>query len=393
MSPCPVLLVFLMTMANDMLTFSTFNCRGLGQNSKWRAVFQWLRKYYKGIIFLQETHSTKSIEKSWHQEWKGFVEFSHGLSTARGVAIMIDKDIDCIIHEVHRDDMGRFLIVDCSVYGEKIILINVYAPTKDNKDQSKFLTFVHNKLKDYENNNIILGGDFNVCLDPTIDKKGGKIEKPSKCAEIINSISETYNLIDLWRYLNPESRRFTRREMTKAGLVQSRLDYFLISVHLLYDFTRQDIAPSIKSDHSLVYFQLRIKSSEKPGRGFFKFNCSHLKDVEYITKVKEIVKSYRNNLTSDDGLNWDTLKCEIRGYTISYSTEKKKKLRKYESELLERLAYIERNLNDGNKDEYDTLKSQLEQIYNENAIGIKLRSRARFFEESEQNIAFFKKEE
>ncbi len=82
---------------------------------------------------------------------------------------------------------------------------------------------------------------------------------------------------------NAESRRFTRREMTKVGLVQSWLDYFLVPIHLLYDFKKQDIAPGMKSDHSLVYFLLKINYSDKPGRGFFKFNCSLLKDNDYIT--------------------------------------------------------------------------------------------------------------
>ncbi len=116
-------------------------------------------------------------------------------------------------------------------------------------------------------------------------------------------------------------------------------------------------------------------------------------DKDYITKVKDTIKSYRNNLSTDDGLNWDALKCEIRGYTISYSTAKKKKVQKYEAELVERLAFLEHNLNDENKEEYATIKSQIEQIYNEHAMGIKLRSRARFLEESEQNLAYFSKEE
>ena len=121
-------------------------------------------------------------------------------------------------------------------------------------------------------------------------------------------------MIDIWRYLNPEIRRFTRREMTKTGLVQSRLDYFLISIHLLYDFVRQDITPGIKSDHSLVYFELKIENTQKPGRGFFKFNSALLKDTVYVKKVKDIIKNFSNNpLQPDEGSNWDVLKCEIRG--------------------------------------------------------------------------------
>ena len=80
------------------------------------------------------------------------------------------------------------------------------------------------------------------------------------------------DLVDIWRILNPDSLRYTRREMTKKGLVQSRLDYWLISNHLLYDFCSQDIKPGIRSDHSVVEIKFEIKNTQKKGRGFFKFN-------------------------------------------------------------------------------------------------------------------------
>ncbi len=129
---------------------------------------------------------------------------------------------------------------------------------------------------------------------------------------------DTFDFIDVWRYLNPELWHFTRWEMTKTGLVQSRLD--LISIHLLYDCSRQDIAPGIKSDHSVDYFQLEIENSQKPGRGFFKFNSTLLKDLVYVNKTK----NFNDNLLQNDGgLNWDVLKCEVRGYTIAYATKKK----------------------------------------------------------------------
>ena len=121
--------------------------------------------------------------------------------------------------------------------------------------------------------------------------------------------------------------------MTKSGLVQSRLDYFLISVHLLYDFVKQDILPGLKSDHSLVYITLCLENTQKPGRGFFKFNCSLLKDSDYVKKIKEIIVAFKiqNHNEINKGLYWDALKCEIRGFSIAYSTAKKKLMKKQES--------------------------------------------------------------
>ena len=120
-------------MVKESIRFSTFNCRGLAQTTKRRTVFQWLKKYYNGFIFLQETHSTEIAEKQWRTEWKGQVEFSHGLSTARGVAIMLPNNIDYTVNDTVRDGDGRFLLLDCNVDGHNLILVNIYAPTKDKK--------------------------------------------------------------------------------------------------------------------------------------------------------------------------------------------------------------------------------------------------------------------
>ena len=62
------------------------------------------------------------------------------------------------------------------------VLVNIYAPNKD-EDIIKFLKNVLTKLQtenlDSEEN-IVIGGDFNCPLNPTLDKKGG-IMTPRKC--------------------------------------------------------------------------------------------------------------------------------------------------------------------------------------------------------------------
>ena len=52
---------------------------------------------------------------------------------------------------------------------------------------------------------------------------------------------EELNLIDIWPIRNPHSKIFTRRENSKAGLIQSRLDYILISNNLSYLTTDTEI--------------------------------------------------------------------------------------------------------------------------------------------------------
>ena len=380
----------------ELLKLSTFNCRGLGQGSKRRMVMNWLSKYHNGVILLQETHTTELVEKVWRSEWKGQVEFCHGKSSARGVAILISNKLNIQINEIIRDNTGRFLLLDTTFEEQPLIIINVYAPTKDQQDlQLEFLSFVHDRLIEYSDKNILLGGDFNTCLDPAVDKKGGCHETSSRSAEKLHSLIEDYNLIDVWRLLNHDSRRYTRREMSRSGLVQSRLDYWLISNHLLYDYHSQDISPGLRSDHSLVSVALKIACSQQKGRGFFKFNAVLLKDAKYIKEVKKLIENFRIDNTSEEnrGLFWDALKSQIRGFTISYATARAKRKQVYEKDLKERLQLLEGDLDEQNFLEYTTIKRELEQINQEITLGIQLRSKVKLVEETEQNLSFFVKEE
>ncbi len=341
------------------MDLSTFNCRGLGDSAKRRSIFGWLKKYHKGIIFLQETHTTENIIKIWESEWNGQVYMSHGSSTARGVAILISPNIDIIIKEIKCDSAGRLILLETIFEGQTLILVNIYAPTKDKKNaQLDFIKYIQQILLEYMDKHIMLGGDFNICLQPEIDKKGGTLEKQSESAVVLESIMDEFNLIDVWRLYNPNTLRFSRREMSKNGLVQSRIDYWLISNHLLYDYTCQDIKPGIRSDHSIVTLKFEIKNSIKNGRGFFKFNCSLLKDTVYVEKINNLIDNYikQNKNDPNIALKWDYLKCDIRGATISYASYKSKQKHKLTTELKNRLDFLEKKLNDENMLEYKTVK-------------------------------------
>ena len=80
--------------------------RGVNNFHKRRTIFTWCCKIKVDIIFLQETHSRKKLEKQWMNESGGKIFFSHGTPNSCGVAGLI---------------RGRF--------NDKIyVLVNIYAP-------------------------------------------------------------------------------------------------------------------------------------------------------------------------------------------------------------------------------------------------------------------------
>jgi len=79
----------------------------------------------------------------------------------------------------------------------------------------------------------IIGGDWNLVLDYTLDYYNYKHHNNIKAQEQVDNLMINLDLLDIWRELYPEMRRYTWRRNTP--LQQSRLDFFLIpSVHLCY---------------------------------------------------------------------------------------------------------------------------------------------------------------
>ena len=378
------------------LKFYSFNTRGLGDRKKRRSVFQWLRTYHNGIILLQETHCVANSEGQWKQDWGGNIFFSHGNNLSRGVAIMLPKSMEFEVHNEISDEQGRFLLLDITIEECNFFVINIYAPTKDKEaEQADFISYVKTILQEYYDKNMIIGGDFNICLNPDIDKKGGKNEKISAVSNDLEDFQTEFNLIDIWRVMNPNSRKFTWRGNTRNGLVQSRLDFWLISAHMIYDFIFTDIRPGIKSDHSLITF--KIKETQQRGRGFWKFNASLLKDMTFIDKIKRLIIecTEKYSTITNKALLWDVVKCEIRSEAVSYSVWKAKEDKQNGKRLEQELNHLEDQLNQGNQvyHEYLTIKRNLENFSDEKSKGILIRSRAQHIEEGEKCTKFFIQQE
>ena len=60
-------------MASSNISLLSNNCKGLKDNKKRIKMFEYLKEFVipNGLIFLQETHSSKCDEKQWADEFKG----------------------------------------------------------------------------------------------------------------------------------------------------------------------------------------------------------------------------------------------------------------------------------------------------------------------------------
>ncbi len=377
-----------------VLNLNSLNVRGLSNERKRKVMFQWLKQNYTGIVLLQETHSSEKDEKQWSSEWKNRIIFSHGTNRQCGVAILLDSKYDYNIIEIDRDSHGRFLLLIMEINNEKYTIINLYAPTKNNANAQKdFYADLEKKLDKYIGTNIVIGGDCNVCLNPEIDKHGGIKESKSAAANQILNLLESHDLTDVWRSLNENEKRFTWRNMTKKGRVASRLDYWLMSSHLLFAVNDVQIMPSIKTDHSMITLSIFLQKSPERGNGFWKINNSLLTDKKYIEIIENFLDNCREqyDTINNKALVWDMIKCSIRGLTIKYSINRSKERKQYANDLYAQLKQYESKLDqdDNYKDICDTIRKEIEQIEEEKLRGNIIRSRAQWIEEGEKCSKYF----
>ena len=111
------------------------------------------------------------------------------------------------INKTHSDPNGRFIICDIntnSTNGTCFTLCNLYTPSEE---RPEFFRDISNYLQDFQCNEIIIGGDFNLVMDIKKDKRGGHCTHKNSLKEV-KGICETWDVIDIKRVLNREEVKY-----------------------------------------------------------------------------------------------------------------------------------------------------------------------------------------
>ena len=210
---------------NSNFKLVSLDVKGISNFKKRRTIYTWCRNRKADIIFLQETHSKRETEIQWKNEWGGEILFSHGRTNSCGTAILFKDSINCTIITTISDPLGRYIISKIQIDDKLYVLVNVYAPNKD-KDSvqsfKKLYTLFH--TEDLEGEDcIILGGDINCPLNPSLGKCGGIIILRKAVIESIECSRDELDLIDIWRVKNPKIESFTWSQKSPEIFLSLRL--------------------------------------------------------------------------------------------------------------------------------------------------------------------------
>ena len=370
----------------------TYNVRGLCDYNKRRAIFHYLHLKKFNIMFLQETHSTVSNSTLWKSQWGVKMWMSHGTTQSRGVAILVNK-IDIIVHNVIRDTNGRYLILYVTLVGVKTILCNIYAPNIDTPD---FFKAVFTEIEKFPFEHVIVAGDFNLALDPTVDRQGANVcSSNTRSAKWLNEHCAAAKYVDVWRERHPDVHGYTWRRLTPSPSF-SRLDYFLINEEVMQFVEEINILAGFRTDHSIVKTVFCFSPFHR-GPGYWKFNTSLLTDADYINKINKIIDIHledENIQTCKE--RWELLKLAIRGTTLQYSAYKQKSKRNLMDVLERKIKYIEDSQHlqsismfTESESHMRLLKHDLKVLLDEKTRGAILRSRCNWTEYGEKPTKYF----
>ena len=383
---------------NDEIKVLSVNCQGLRDFKKRYDVLEYLNSSDANIFCLQDTHWLSKDVKLIKQIWNGEC-LVHGVSTnSRGVAILFKKNIEYEILSHYNDDLGNLISADLKLSSIYIKLINIYAP---NNDSPSFFQTIAEIINSSEQPYTILCGDFNVPLNTDIDTYNYKKVNNPKARIEIHKMMSNLNLADAFRIFNPTIRRYTWHR--KKPFQKARLDYFLVSNTLMDFVVTCTIQPGYRTDHSIVQMTL-VTCKFVKGKGIWKFNCSLLKNTEYVNMINSLIDSEKKfysvlvysheylNILEDsdvcfrinDAQFLEVLLLKIRGETIKFATKVKRQLDTKEKNLISDIKTLE-NLNTlSSGDLLDDKKRELQDMREQKLKGNIVRSRAQWLHNGEK---------
>ena len=396
-------------MGSDNIEIISANVRGLRQQFKRMDLFNYFKKFKADIVCLQETHLIQKDHNTIRKEWNIEYFIAGNSTNSRGVAILIDNTFEYTISSCLKDPEGRYIVLEISVANLfTFFIINIYGP---NRDEPGWYQTLFDKIEKISNGTEIWTGDWNAAL--SINDTYNYLQlRNHLSSSTINKHIERSGLIDIWRTQFPERKRFTWR--SEKPCKASRLDYFLISEDILSSDPKADILNAYKSDHNIIKLSF-CKSSQKRGKGIWKFNNALLENKDFIEMIKaEILlaeetyalpvydptfvardKGETLEISISSTLFLETLLCQMRGQIIKFSKTIKKIETEMEEILTNSIKHLQEEIdsdpikNSNKKDSLRELSLQLENLRENKIKGSIIRSRATLVDNWEKPSKYF----
>ena len=363
-------------------TAATININGMRDSKKREPFFLWLKSLPINIIFIQETHCSKSDIEQWSIEWDGHALWSPGTRQSKGVAVLFNFQFEYVIKNEIIDLNGRYIYFDLKINEDVFNFTNIYAP---NNPVTRVAFFKNLKDKCIVTDDNLIGGDYNCTLNHKLDRYNCRSQREDTGTVELKSLITECKLEDYWRRRYPNKRSYS----WARGNKKSRIDYWLTSQSLNDKIDHVDYKACPFSDHDMAIIQINT-SKEPLGPGTWKMNASVIKSELFKTCFTNFWKEWKEEKINFNDLSlwWDIGKKKIKEITI-WCSIKLKQDRANQRRIIERNIDIMKNNEHCNTDDIEKEELKLRKLIEKEAEGIKIRSRVKWFEEGEKSTKFF----
>uniref|UniRef100_A0A803JSY9 Reverse transcriptase domain-containing protein n=1 Tax=Xenopus tropicalis TaxID=8364 RepID=A0A803JSY9_XENTR len=293
------------------ISLCSWNVRGLNSKYKRAQLFTYVKKCSPTILLLQETHLVGSKILALKKPWVAHHFHSPFSSHARGVAILVRKNVMYETLHVCLDVQGRYVILQCKINSTPITIVNLYNPPPGSPD---VLTTTISRIANLPPAPLYIMGDFNALLHPNLDKLNSVNHTPTALANRAINV----NLTEIWRWKYPNTIQYSCHSATHKTL--SRIDFAFASPDALALVEDITYLPRAFSDHSPLMLQLKIGQipSSKMWRLSPLWLANDMVKERNAGEYKEFWEN--NNGTASISVCWETSKAVARGNLINAIT-------------------------------------------------------------------------
>ena len=260
------------------LSILTLNIQGCRDSLKRFQVINFLKLANKDIVCLQDTHTLHKDESLWRLLWKGPIYFSHLSTRKGGLIIAFSKSFDFKLINCREIVKGRILHLKFISSEKTYHIINLYA-SPDGFERKHNFYVLDTFLYDFSEDSIFVCGDFNVTLDPSLDRSGDH-ESHVASQNALKLLILEHSLIDTFRKTNGNEIMFTWSRDNSC----SRLDRVYISSHISNRLVYSSVIRCPYSDHDAFCTGL-MTSRIKQQSAYWHFNVSLLSDKSYVNII------------------------------------------------------------------------------------------------------------
>ena len=138
------------------------------------------------------------------------------MACSGGVCILVENSLQFKLIYHKEIIPGKIQALKLNIDDHDVVLINVYGP---NNDDASFSETLYDFLGENDEEEYIIGGDFNTVLNLNLDTLGGIKGTHQKCRDKIIASIDNFDLADIWRVFNPSARQYTLNNTYKCAYI------------------------------------------------------------------------------------------------------------------------------------------------------------------------------